>query len=143
MHCCRRFLGGIVVIISYWLHKCLSSHSVCIRDLEACPELPRLVIDLSRFGFSLPPAGQQKDLCIVDGREKRGAYAALSYRWPIGVQGYKILNKDTEAELSGSFSIEDVFPAIGDACVLASRLGVRYLWVDSLVRYPQPRFEYC
>jgi len=97
---------------------------VCIRDLEACPELPRLVIDLSRFGFSLPPAGQQKDLCIVDGREKRGAYAALSYRWPIGVQGYKILNKDTEAELSGSFSIEDVFPAIGDACVLASRLGV-------------------
>ncbi|KAK8012866.1 hypothetical protein PG991_010241 [Apiospora marii] len=125
-------LDGIVVPISYWLHTCLSSHLVCHRHLEAWPELPRRVIDLAGFGFSLPPVSQRNDLRILDGREKRGAYAALSYRWPIGLQGYKILSRSSEAKLSESFSVEDVFPVIRDACVLTSRLGIRYLWVDSL-----------
>jgi hypothetical protein len=110
----------------FWLHRCLKYHScVEIRPFSDIlwPVLPKRIVDVSRVAHGL--------IKLVDGRPKRAPYCALSYRW----QDHAIT---TTAESIAAFSREiplnRLQTQIKDAFLIANRLGIRYVWVDALVR---------
>jgi hypothetical protein len=126
-------LSGIATLIAFWLRECFLHHASCQATITIWPNLPRRVIDLEQFKFSLPPYNNSSRVRIVDGRGIRSAYAALSYRWPEeSVQSITLMSKN-EPQLMRSIPPELLLGVVQDACILVSRLGIRYLWVDSLV----------
>ncbi|KAI9172623.1 laccase precursor [Paramyrothecium foliicola] len=63
-------------------------------------------------------------------KAQRGAYLALSYCW--GQEPFFHLNSDNRTDLEQSLPLEKLPRTVQDAVTLTRRLGVRYLWVDSL-----------
>ncbi|RDW66365.1 hypothetical protein BP6252_10000 [Coleophoma cylindrospora] len=125
-------LMGIASLVAFWLRECFTLHPSCQATITIWPDLPRRVVDLEQFEFPLPPYNNSSQVRIVDGRERRGAYAALSYRWPENPVHPTILTSENEPQLMRSISPELLLGVVQDACIFVSRLGIRYLWVDSL-----------
>ncbi|KXX80950.1 Heterokaryon incompatibility protein 6, OR allele [Madurella mycetomatis] len=115
-----------VELVKTWIRRCDTAHAhSCVRrhDLYLLPTARLSFIDVER-------------LCIVtheaDNAEVR--YAALSYVW--GTLPVLRALKSNMADLRrpGAFcTAKYQLPrTISDAVTLCSRLGIRYLWVDSL-----------
>ena len=102
------------------LHNCSVNHSRCPSIAEPHSQLPSRVIDCSN--------PSQPNLFITSGLHAR--YIALSYVWG-EAQEHKTTTKNIDSYIR-SISIDILPRTIVDAILITHRLGVRYLWVDSL-----------
>lgn len=109
-----------------WLEECTSSshtHTSCPRPVET--KLPTRILDVG------PPDGsseQPVQLRVTDG--ERGTYIALTHCW-----GHTLpltTTKKTFEERLISIPLPTLPQTFQDAVVIARRMGVRYLWIDSL-----------
>lgn len=93
--------------------------------------------------LKLEEVGQQCYFRLEDTGNRRGAYLILSHRWKEGAKRCRTTKENLDARMSSSqpdkekFRIEllELGPACAaflDAVELASRLGITYLWIDSL-----------
>lgn len=111
-------------IAQKWIHDCRSTHEACKR-----PQIdwfPTRLLDLEKFDrprvvetqFKAPSAGSH--------------YITLSHRW--SPQPSLLLSKHTKDELISEqgFDAARLPAAIQDATSVCRRMGVRYLWVDTL-----------
>jgi hypothetical protein len=108
------------LLYSEWLRVCDGSH----KHVEShVAKLPRRVIDV----------GDQYELdcirlCETDG-DAHGIYIALSHRWQ---NDTPMTTGDNLRDRRGSIKLADLPQTFQGAVLITRRLGIRYLWIDSL-----------
>ena len=112
-------LDARIATVETWLRDCRDNHpNCCKRALK----LPKRVLDVS------PREGGLR-LYETDGNES-AEYICLSHRW--GSTRPLTTTKATLEKLESSIPWEIVPRTFQDAITVTRRLGVRYLWIDSL-----------
>lgn len=114
------------------LHECISQHPACCSDCTlGLPFLPTRILDLGDtdyYGDSLQPP-----MLLTTKGDMRGEYACLSHCW--GPPEEKPLDSTTETV--GKYQTDGIpwsaLPkTFQEAMVFIRKLGIRYLWIDSL-----------
>ena len=109
-----------------WLHDCNTTHVGC--SVGDPPKLPTRVIDV---GLS-SSEGPKPYLLCSGGLE--GRYVALSHCWgtaSLSNPGFKTERHNYD-DLQAGFVLESVPALFRDAIVTTWKLGIQYLWIDSL-----------
>jgi hypothetical protein len=107
--------------IQQWFNRCEREHPRCRNNPPGLPLLPDRVIYVPQ---------DDDNLHIQDGLERHAQYATLSYCWG----GYSEMKTTTEnLQLrKASLSLADLPKTFKDAVSVCKRLGISYLWIDSL-----------
>ncbi|KAK7996534.1 rab-GTPase-TBC domain-containing protein [Apiospora arundinis] len=125
-----------------WLDHCCQHHGKLCEEPDWSSKLRRP----SGKDFRMIEIGDEDDMFRVfhvntDDQESswKEKYAALSYVW--GDAGKEALNLHSHniKDLSERIPPEGVAKTISDAIKVTRRLGLRYLWVDSLCIIQKPR----
>ncbi|KAN0120056.1 Heterokaryon incompatibility protein (HET) domain containing protein [Hyaloscypha variabilis] len=107
------------------LLECESNHSTCnLRRSQDLPNLPNRVLEILTEG---------EELAIrlhISESEERGSYAALSYCWG-GPQRFTLKTMTLNSMIRG-IPLTILPRTILDAITVTRKLGMRFLWVDSL-----------
>ncbi|CAM1510589.1 Fc.00g009240.m01.CDS01 [Cosmosporella sp. VM-42] len=96
---------------------CLKEHTECQQRLT---HLPKRVVDISSLNYRL----------VEPQQHETGTYAALSYCW--GGWASKVLTSHNITQLKGEIIWEDMPPCFKNAAVVARRLDISYLWIDTM-----------
>jgi len=67
---------------------------------------------------------------LVETQGQCGQYTALSHCW--GESNSFLTTRDTLEEMKGGFMLEQTPATFRDAIIITRKLGIRYLWIDSL-----------
>jgi hypothetical protein len=115
-----------VELIFKWLHDCDRMHIGC--SVGEPPMLPTRVIDVGIASSESP----KPYLLCSDGLE--GCYVALSHCW--GMPGASNPGFKTEthnyAMMQAGIVLESMPPLFRDAVITTWKLGIPYLWIDSI-----------
>ncbi|KAH8595249.1 heterokaryon incompatibility protein-domain-containing protein, partial [Bisporella sp. PMI_857] len=107
-------------MIGYWLRECIHRHPKCRGTIES---LPTRVLDVGEEGDS-----QEPFLFVSEG--KTAPYIAMSHCW-----GKSPMATTTQENLQNRLKVitlSELPKSFRDAIQTCRKLGVRYLWVDSL-----------
>lgn len=104
-----------------WMAVCDASHDDC--KAPASVKLPTRVVDVNPTPDGLRPV-------LVTTNGVSGQYAALSYSWGAGLP-LKLTRSSLASFMSG-IPWTDIPKTLQDAMTITHKLGLRYLWVDSL-----------
>ncbi|KAI0556173.1 HET-domain-containing protein [Xylaria curta] len=114
--------------ISRWLQSCLM-HDQCNRTLSQRRiwniwevPLPLRCVELLSHG---------KGIRLRETNGQRGAYVTLSHRWTADTERCKTTTGNYNARLEGK-SFPWLSQIFLDAFKVAERMGVKYIWIDSL-----------
>ena len=107
------------------LERCVAGHRCCKPSATLSHGLPKRLLDLDRVELK----GEVK-VVVVDDSLSATKYAALSYCWGKS-EGYKLTMSTMKALRSG-VKTQHLPRTIQDAIHLTQRLGLRWLWIDSL-----------
>ncbi|KAF2108931.1 heterokaryon incompatibility protein-domain-containing protein [Lophiotrema nucula] len=107
--------------LNQWLHTCQKRHRVC--DKSAIPFMPSFAIDVGPFN-----SAEAHVRLVRSPRHER--YVALSYCWG-GDQDFKATTSNL-SQLLREIDVSKLPKTIQDAITVTRRLGIRYLWVDSI-----------
>jgi hypothetical protein len=111
--------------IKNWLTVCDSQHSSCQQGLHDYQKsTPTFVLDVSSPDQTDP---QRARLCHCP---KQAKYAVLSYCWG-SPQARATTKKNIEAYLIG-IDLGTLPQTLQDAVFVTRKLGLRYLWIDSI-----------
>lgn len=117
-------------LMKSWLSHCLLHHSECRwSSSKDDPILPSRIIDI---GSSAKPI-QLQVRANQKGRWKakwRGKWVALSHRW--GQESIIQTVKSNVQQLQENIEYSSLPATFQDAIVITRKLGIRYLWIDSL-----------
>lgn len=106
-----------------WLSECLAGHRHCGTVSHSPTRLPRRVLDLNA-------ADVASGIRLVETSGQTGSYAALSHCWGGGTP-IKTMTENISDHLLGIR--ESCFPrTFIEAIHLTRKLGIQYLWIDSL-----------
>ena len=111
-------------LVNSWIAQCLSSHQSCNQIQSLSPSLPTRVIDVGSRDSGHPPR-----LHVVADKES-GRYTTLSHRW--GSKEMMKLTVDNLECLKQEIPWETLPKTYRDAIEATRRLGIRYIWIDSL-----------
>ncbi|KAE9373556.1 HET-domain-containing protein [Stipitochalara longipes BDJ] len=103
--------------IRRWITECIETHPICPSN-EAI-SLPKRLVDLSD--------GQNPKLYETTGES--GRYIALSHRW--GMSLIKTTHNNHSSRRRG-INWTELPRVFQDAITITRRLGLRYIWIDSL-----------
>lgn len=109
-----------------WLKKCLSSHVNCNQSFDEPVYYPTRLLDLGLC----PENTSTLQLIVSAGSQLSGPYCTLSHCW--GKVHLIQLNRDTAASLYSGLMVNQLPKTFQEAVEVTRRLGVRYLWIDSL-----------
>ena len=109
-----------IALAKRWLSGCLSSHSACKRN--GIPILPSRVIEVGNNNDEIR--------LYLNQSNKRAEYAALSHCW--GGSHPMILTKANLEKMQQSIIFDDSSKTFREAVGVTRRLGIPYLWIDSL-----------
>jgi hypothetical protein len=114
----------------FWLQECLMRHPECARDGTGW--LPTRVIDVGDAdGERVPRLLETVDLpSAMLGPENPLAFVALSHCW--GTKQIITTTMSTLADRKHGIDFQDLSKTFQDAILTTHRLGLRYLWIDSL-----------
>lgn len=107
--------------VNHWLRDCEQNHEHC--DFPANPPLPTRVIDV----------GSCTELQLVHlhaSKGQSGRYIALSHIW--GKTETLRTTTDTITERMQGIVLSEMPTSFRDAVIVTRRLGIQYLWIDSL-----------
>jgi Heterokaryon incompatibility protein (HET) len=115
-----------------WIDNCEKNHAEsCLRKQS---KLPKRVLDLGADG--LPST-----LKLKETKEETGCYTTLSHRW-----GDPSLGLSTTKANISNFLLEIPWSQLPktfqDAVAITRKLGVRYLWIDSLCIIQDDRHDW-
>lgn len=110
-------------LVPRWLANCLRTHTRCSPQ-RSKPWYPRRVVDV---GHEPGRFRVIESVDVTPGDE----YLTLSHRWGIGKNILK-LHANRLKEFERGMDLAVLSRTFQDAAVVAQRLGVRYLWIDSL-----------
>lgn len=115
--------------ITKWIHECVQNHPCTVTSREQC--LPTRLIDVT-------PDGDPRSLRLVLSSTMVAddtRYAALSHCWGDSQSRVKPLPVTENATLSqhlNQIAWDRLTPTFQDSIIVVRRLGIRYIWIDSL-----------
>lgn len=110
----------IVNSVAQWITSCMQSHPEC-RPIQFCPKRLLRILSIDKAVLIEPVLAEWPN----------HKYAALSHCW--GPKGVLMrLTSHTKPFLGSPFRISELPPNFRDAAQFAFKLGIRYLWIDSL-----------
>jgi hypothetical protein len=113
--------------IKQWIATCTKEHASC-KSLSSSRPLPKRVLDVQ--GSLLRPKGV---FLYEPKSDEKGSYVALSHCW--GDQTAKPLLKITRSTMESrrrGIAWLELSKSFRDAIAITRKLGIRYLWIDSL-----------
>lgn len=124
--------------IKTWLDKCQKEHDARChlrRNYTDSEWHPTRLVEITSASESNENTNALR--CrIVEPKSKAMLqnlrYATLSHRWPQNQQGFQKLTLDTLPLWKSSLPINTLSQTFRDALLVAQRLGVSYLWIDSI-----------
>ncbi|KAG7294202.1 hypothetical protein NEMBOFW57_004272 [Staphylotrichum longicolle] len=113
-----------------WIQECLANHKLCGNDEPSA--LPTRVLDLGeaptdKEGSDSEPEGIR---LVESSPGQTGRYISLSHSW--GGEHPITTTTATIDQHKAGIPIGNLPATFRDACHIARRLGIRYLWIDSL-----------
>lgn len=121
-------------VITSWLENCIRTHPSC-----RVHQIGQTSIDLSLpEGERLPPRSldvgdsTSPTVRLIESSHIKGQYVTLSHRWPIDPSNHFTTTRSSIDSRKRGFSLEDMPPTFRDAVKATRKLGLRYLWIDSL-----------
>lgn len=111
-----------------WLADCVNCHEQCgipSKSVDGTMKSPKRLLKISKESSACTKANLH-----VCKRDEHPPYTALSYCWGTG-QAYRLVLSNLEA-MSIDVPIRALAQTIQDAISVAGRMGVQYLWIDSL-----------
>ncbi|KAF2032485.1 HET-domain-containing protein [Setomelanomma holmii] len=106
--------------VAEWLQTCEETHGRCQQDV-AIPELPTRILEIQ---------GPERVRLLVTEHNQRDLYACLSHCW--GDLSMIRTTQVTCADFQVNVPWSDLPLTFRHAIDLAQRLGLTYLWIDSL-----------
>jgi hypothetical protein len=106
-----------------WLNDCLCGHDDCRKPNPRETRLPTRVLDIG-------PGDGSEEPYLLETNGMHGLYIALSHCW--GGQVPLTTTSCTVLERKKSTPISLLPQTFRDAVFISRKLGVRYLWIDSL-----------
>lgn len=106
-----------------WLQDCLSHHKHCNASSGGMPRLPTRVINVGTADDSMP-------VKLCEPQDERALYICLSHCW--GKTKTITTTGDTLQTWKREIPWKLLPQSFRDAVTVVRRLGVRYLWIDSL-----------
>ncbi|KAK7752392.1 hypothetical protein SLS62_005730 [Diatrype stigma] len=124
-------------MVNGWLTGCDNAHKSCLSNQRSSHFVPTRLLELQKTGG---PNENENKFRLVSGTtvgpDER--YATLSHhKGPHDVQPNTttVLSKKTEASLQSGSLLVTLPKTFRDAFEVISRLGLRYIWIDSLCIY--------
>lgn len=113
--------------ITSWIENCNKNHSLCSREGEPLNHQFARILDLG----DAPDAPEVK-LCLSESLELYVKYVTLSHCWGGITSEIPSLTTETYDECLQHIAVVDLPQAFQDAIHLTRKLGIRYLWTESL-----------
>ncbi|KXJ94931.1 heterokaryon incompatibility protein-domain-containing protein [Microdochium bolleyi] len=113
-------------VANSWIQKCLSNHKLCGNDEPTA--LPTRILDLGE-GTS-GEGDDELEIRLIESSDQTGRYISLSHSWG-GEQPLTTTTATIDQHKAG-IPLGSLPATFRDACHIARRLGIRYLWIDSL-----------
>lgn len=109
-----------------WLQQCLDTHRSCNEARNQSPWYPTRLLDVGDV------TAESSDVRLILSASETliGPYCTLSHCW--GHSRFIQLNRDTERSLRSGVSLEQMPKTFREAVLATKRLGIRYIWIDSL-----------
>lgn len=112
---------------SKWLEDCLTKHVTCNQNQTKAPWYPTRLLDVGDV--------ESDDELIrlihtADLESLSGPYCTLSHCW--GKAHFIQLNRHTAISLHCGFALDKMPKTFREAISISRRLGIRYIWIDSL-----------
>lgn len=118
-----------------WMRFCEENHPDCMQHLSEQTYHPQRLIDLLPEDL---PIGCSWRL-IDDTSDLTGNYATISHRWGQGaLEPFKLL-QETYSDMIAGLPDTRLSGTYRDAMRVVRQLGIRYIWIDSLCKYPRLR----
>lgn len=120
-------------LASKWISDCSQDHADCIQPGYIGKQLPTRLIKVGDEGSSTVHLYEGNDLLYVTNDLFHSAterYMTLSHCW--GNSRNFTLNKSTYKRLKTGISVSELPRTFQDAICVTRRLGVKYIWIDSL-----------
>ncbi|CAG8955523.1 hypothetical protein HYFRA_00009476 [Hymenoscyphus fraxineus] len=112
--------------IQRWLRECLETHHLCKAHLD--PKfLPTRLLDLTLWDKS-----RQLRLLESNKIDRKVPYIALSHRWDANYTASMATTSVNLALQLNSISPETLSLTFSQAADVTTKLGIKYLWIDSL-----------
>lgn len=105
-----------------WLEDCLNNHATCSKP-DARTPLPTRIIDVGAPDEPIEPY-------LFQSNGRRGLYVALSHCW--GGRVPLTTTIATLEERTRAIPLQSLPKTFREAVSVTRRLGIRYLWIDSL-----------
>ncbi|KAL1602489.1 hypothetical protein SLS60_005905 [Paraconiothyrium brasiliense] len=113
------------------IKDCKESHRKC--NVHTHGALPDRVVKISRAGSAKANPGEswyESDVSLYETRDEDLPYAALSHRWG-DEQPLRLLKENLDS-FRKSIEWSKLPKTFQDAIVFARKLGIEYIWIDSL-----------
>lgn len=108
-----------------WTDKCCSDHEAC-RETQPSNWAPTRLVDVSEYELGIVRVVKSSDIP----ESSRGHYVALSHCW--GQRPFLVMREDNRHEFEDGINLLSLAPNFQDAVFATWKLGMRYLWIDSL-----------
>lgn len=108
-----------------WLKSCLEEHASSGKCgwLDAHPPLPTRVLELDLGDGT-------RDIRLVEGKERTGKYAALTYRWGSDSENIFKTVSDNLLQNKSRITFKSLNMLFKDTVSLLRSLKILYLWID-------------
>ena len=113
-----------------WIQECLTNHKLCGNDEPAA--LPTRILDLGEVPTDQEGNDAEPEAIrlVESSPGQTGRYISLSHSW--GGEHPITTTTATIDQHKAGIPITNLPATFRDACNIARRLGIRYLWIDSL-----------
>ncbi|KAH7304162.1 hypothetical protein B0I35DRAFT_445612 [Stachybotrys elegans] len=121
-------------LIQEWIRDCDDNHK-CV-DIEAEPFLPTRLLDVGSYH-----SRKSRLICETQGLDRKSKYLAMSHRWGVSIEPRERVLRKSQIFCTRESNIHllragvsdfDLPPKFQNGIHLARKLGIRYLWIDSL-----------
>lgn len=111
-----------------WLNRCATSHSKCKSGSTSW--YPTRVLDVGASGQDTAVSERVRVVVTAEDGPLEGPYATLSHTWGLS-QPIRLLKSTIDSFREG-IPTSDLPTTFKDAIDVVRKLGIRYLWIDSL-----------
>lgn len=109
-------------LIQAWIATCTEDHSCCTGAADSLTRLPTRVLDVQ--------SEESPRLVITHSSMEPDRYTTLSHCWGSGMP-LRLLTNNID-EFQTGISPSQLCKTFNDAIIVTRKLGIRYLWIDSL-----------
>lgn len=121
-----------LLLASSWVQRCQQNHTGCRQPSSASHHLPARLINVSRATskegnvFLVCFNNQDQSAKLVNTQ-----YATLSHRWDPN-QSCMTTSGNQKTHIEEGLLISQLPKTFAEACITTNKLGIEYIWIDSL-----------